>query len=93
MLLNNVTLVNSGNPVDIAVAGEKIAAIRNTGKKDQSDPFQIHFTVPSRFPVSSIPMTIWILIAFQFWDRRNSQIIQNGESIFTKYSKIKLKRY
>lgn len=50
MLLNNVTPVNSGYSVDIAVAGEKIAAIRNAGKKDQSDPFQIHFTSATVFP-------------------------------------------
>ena len=31
MLLNNVTPVNAGCSVDIAVAGEKIAAIRNAG--------------------------------------------------------------
>ncbi len=50
MLLNNVTPVNSGNSVDIAVTGEKIAAIRTTGKKDQSDPIQIHFTSATVFP-------------------------------------------
>jgi cytosine/adenosine deaminase-related metal-dependent hydrolase len=50
MLLNNVTPVNATNPVDIAVAGEKIMAIRATGKKDQSDPFQIHFTSATVFP-------------------------------------------
>ena len=43
-------LVNAVNPFDIAVAGEKIMAIGTTGKKDQSDPFQIHFTSATVFP-------------------------------------------
>jgi cytosine/adenosine deaminase-related metal-dependent hydrolase len=50
MLLNNVTLINSDSSVDIAIAGEKIAAIGTSVKKNQADPFQIHFTSATAFP-------------------------------------------
>ena len=50
MLLSNVTPVNSNHAVDIAIAGEKIMAIKTTGKKDQSDPIQIQFTSATVFP-------------------------------------------
>src|SRR5712672_3869927 len=50
MLLNNVTPVNSGNSLDIMVAGEKIQAVKATGKKDQSEPVQIYFTSATVFP-------------------------------------------
>jgi cytosine/adenosine deaminase-related metal-dependent hydrolase len=50
MLLHNLTPIHSDHAVDISVVGEKIATIRNLGKKDLSDPFQIHFTSATVFP-------------------------------------------
>jgi cytosine/adenosine deaminase-related metal-dependent hydrolase len=50
MLLHNLTPIHADHAVDISVMGEKILTIRTTGKKDLSDPFQIHFTSATVFP-------------------------------------------
>lgn len=50
MLLTNLTPVNMGNSVDIAVAGEKIISVKTSVKNNQSDPFQIHFNSATVFP-------------------------------------------
>jgi cytosine/adenosine deaminase-related metal-dependent hydrolase len=50
MLLHNLTPIHSDQAVDISVAGDKIMTIRTADKKDQTDPFQIHFTSATVFP-------------------------------------------
>ena len=50
MLLNNVTLVNESQPVNISVLGEKIASIGREKISDDANHFQIHFTNALAFP-------------------------------------------
>ena len=50
MLLNNVTPINESRPIDIAISGEKIISIRDTNKRNEPDPVQIHFTSATVFP-------------------------------------------
>ena len=50
MLLNNVTLVNESQPVNITVLGEKITSIGREKINDEANHFQIHFTKALAFP-------------------------------------------
>ena len=88
MLLNNVTLINESRPVDITISGDKIMDIGPVINRMRLILFKFTLQAPLFFPGSSILMITWILIAFPFWDKENLSVIQNGEIIFTKYTRI-----